>query len=89
MALNVLAADYEVVAHTRTRAVLDEVVDRGAAHRRARGGATSTDFVVTMLPDGEAVRDVVFGDTGVLKRARPGSRLIDKEHSPTPGPPAG
>src|SRR5690606_21261817 len=35
------------------------------------------DFVVTMLPAGQHVRDVYLGNDGVLARARPGAVFID------------
>ena len=78
MALNLVRAGWQVVAHTRDDAVLAEVVAAGAeAGADPRDVAARSDLVITMLPTSEVVAEVVGGSPGVLEGARPGSLVVD------------
>jgi 2-hydroxy-3-oxopropionate reductase len=78
MARNLLAAGYDVVAFTRTAAVLDELAEAGAERAGSPADAAArADVVITMLPTSAVVTDVVLGSEGVLAGAREGSLLID------------
>ena len=78
MALNLVRAGWQVVAHTRDDAVLAEVVAAGAeAGADPRDVAARSDVVITMLPTSEVVAEVVGGSPGVLEGARPGSLVVD------------
>ena len=78
MALNLVRAGWQVVAHTRDDAVLAEVVAAGAeAGADPRDVAARTDLVITMLTTSEVVAEVVGGSPGVLEGARPGSLVVD------------
>ena len=78
MARNLLRAGFEVVAFTRTTAVLDELAAEGAASASdSRDVAARSDIVITMLPTSVAVAEVVAGPGGILAGARTGSLVID------------
>ena len=78
MLRNLLKAGHSVVAYGRTPAKLDAVVADGAQR-----GASNSDvgarapIVITMLPDGPEVKEVVLGADGILAGAKPGSLIID------------
>ncbi len=78
MLRNLLKAGHTVVAYGRTPAKLDAAVADGAQR-----GASNADvgarapIVITMLPDGPEVEEVVLGAGGILSGAKPGSLIID------------
>jgi 2-hydroxy-3-oxopropionate reductase len=75
---NLLKAGHTVVAYGRTPAKLDACVKDGAER-----GASNSDvgarasIVVTMLPDGPEVEEVVLGADGILAGAKAGTLIID------------
>lgn len=75
---NLLKAGHSVVAYTRKASVLDACVadgaQRGASNQDVGARA---DIIVTMLPDGPQVEEVVLGPAGVLEGARPGAIIVD------------
>jgi len=78
MLKNLLKAGHTVVAYGRTAAKLDACVQDGAQ----RGASNSdvgarAEIVITMLPDGPEVEEVVLGEGGILAGAKPGTLLID------------
>lgn len=78
MALNLVRAGWQVVAHTRESTALAEVVAAGAeAGADPRDVGARSDVVITMLPTSEVVAEVVGGSEGVLEGARPGSLVVD------------
>ena len=78
MLRNLLKAGYTVVAYDRTGEKLDAAVADGAQR-----GASNADvgarvpIVITMLPDGPEVEEVVLGADGILSSAKAGSFIID------------
>ena len=78
MARNLLSAGHEVVVHGRRASRVQPLLEAGA-----RSAATSAevaagaDAVVTCLPDGPDVEQVVLGTDGVLAGAAPGLLVID------------
>ncbi len=78
MARNLMAAGYSLVVHNRSREVVDELSGEGAIPAGSpREVAAQVDTVITMLPDSPDVRDVVFGDDGLLSEMGQGKLLID------------
>lgn len=80
MVRNLVKAGYEIVIHNRSRGPVDELVAESKAITAAnspREVAEASDTVILMLPDSPDVRDVVFGENGVLSAVRPGFLLID------------
>ncbi|MGA3130923.1 MAG: 2-hydroxy-3-oxopropionate reductase [Terracidiphilus sp.] len=78
MLRNLLKAGHTVVAYGRTPAKLDAAVADGAERgvSNADVGAR-TSVVITMLPDGPEVKEVVLGANGILSGAKSGSLIID------------
>jgi 2-hydroxy-3-oxopropionate reductase len=78
MMKNLLKAGHTVVAYTRTSSVLDACVADGAARGASNKdvGARS-DMIITMLPDGPQVEEVVLGSGGILEGAKAGSMIVD------------
>jgi len=78
MLKNLLKAGHTVIAYGRTPSKLDASVADGAQR-----GASNADVgarapvVITMLPDGPEVEEVVLGADGILSGAKPGSLIID------------
>ena len=78
MARNLIAARHDLVAYSRTRADVDELVAEGAtAAATPRDVAQSSDVVITMLPDSPQVEEVLAGEDGVLHGARTGALVVD------------
>jgi 2-hydroxy-3-oxopropionate reductase len=78
MLRNLLKAGHTVVAYGRNAGKLDACVQDGAER-----GASNSDvgarasIVITMLPDGPEVEEVVLGANGILSGSKPGSLIID------------
>lgn len=62
MAKNLLKAGYEVWVNNRSQAPMDELVACGAHAASRQTLAESCDVLITMLPNGPQVREVVLGD---------------------------
>lgn len=78
MARNLLKRGYAVVAHSRTRQPVDEVVAAGAVAATSPAEiARQAKTVVTMLPDGPDVEQVLEGPDGVFPAMQPGTVIID------------
>ena len=80
MARNLVKAGYELVVHNRSRGAVDELVAESGAITAAGSAsevAGQVSIVITMLPDSPDVRNVVFGEQGLLEAMREGSLLID------------
>jgi 2-hydroxy-3-oxopropionate reductase len=78
MARNLLKRGYAVVAHSRSRPPVDELVAAGAVAASAPSDvARQVKIVITMLPDGPDVEQVLEGADGVFAAMRPGTILID------------
>ena len=75
---HLLDAGYRTTLHTRTREKAQPLLDRGAAWGGTpRDVAEASDIVFTMVGFPRDVRDVYFGDHGVLAAARPGTLFVD------------
>ncbi|HVU45367.1 MAG TPA: 2-hydroxy-3-oxopropionate reductase [Terracidiphilus sp.] len=75
---NLLKAGHTVIAYGRTAEKLDACVKDGAQ----RGASTSdvgtrAPIIITMLPDGAEVEEVVLGEDGILAGAKAGTLIID------------
>ena len=78
MAKNLLAAGHGLVVNNRSPEPVAELVALGAtAADTAREVAEQVELVLTMVPDGPQVLQVVCGDDGVLAGAHDGLTLID------------
>lgn len=78
IARNLLKAGFPVTVYNRSRPAVDELVAAGAqAAESPRGVAEVSDVVMTNLPDGPDVEQVVLGPRGILEGARPGMIHVD------------
>jgi 2-hydroxy-3-oxopropionate reductase len=80
MARNLAKAGYDLVVYNRSRDDVDVLLAEGDQFQAAespREVAERTRAVITMLPDSPDVRDVVFGDNGVLSTMETGHLLVD------------
>ena len=82
MATNLAKGGHEVFLFdadpSRASAVAAEI---GAAPLRHLREAAGAEIIVTMLPDGHAVRAVALGDDGIASVAKPGTIVIDMSSS--------
>jgi 2-hydroxy-3-oxopropionate reductase len=78
MMRNLLKAGHTVVAYTRSTAKLDAAVAAGAQRGASNADVGArTSIVITMLPDGPEVEEVVLGAGGILSGAKAGTLIID------------
>jgi 2-hydroxy-3-oxopropionate reductase len=78
MVQNLIKADHRLVVNNRSRAAVDEVVEKGAtgAETPAEVARQST-VIITMLPDTADVELVLTGENGVLSGIQKDSVVID------------
>ncbi len=78
MARNIARAGHDLLVFTRTQAVLDEFQQEGIGVGSSPADvANNSDIVITMLPNGEAVKQVLEGEHGVFTGIRTGSLIVD------------
>ena len=78
MAKNLLKAGHSLVVHSRSRPPVDDVVASGArAASSPAEVARQATIIITMLPDGPDVEQVLEGPDGVFSAMQRGSILID------------
>ena len=78
MARNIIEADHDLAVWNRTSGRDEALVEAGA--RRAQSpadAARDVRAVILMLADAEAVREVLFGEGGVVKGLPEGATVID------------
>ena len=78
MARNLMKAGHELVVFDVFKANVDLLVSEGAlAATSSREVAENCDTIITMVPNGPQVIEVVLGENGVLEGAKPGATVID------------
>lgn len=80
MARNLAKAGYSLVVHNRSADDVEALLAEGGAYEAAaspREVAERAKTVITMLPDSPEVREVVFGERGLLPAMGEGSLLVD------------
>lgn len=78
MVKNLLKAGHEVVAYDVVKDNVNNVVQAGAvAANSSKAVAEQCSFIITMLPNGPQVKEVVCGAGGVLEGAKSGTILVD------------
>ena len=75
MAKNLLKAGYEVWVNNRSQAPMDELEKSGAHAVTRQALAETCDVIITMLPNGPQVKEVMLGD--VINFMRAGQVFID------------
>jgi 2-hydroxy-3-oxopropionate reductase len=78
MAKNLLKAGYPVVAHSRSRGPVDDVVSAGATAATSPADvARQATRIITMVPDSPDVERVLDGPDGVFSAMQRGTIVID------------
>src|SRR5688572_1021761 len=78
MALNLLNRGYSLTVWARRREAMAPAMKSGAAGGESPADvAARSDIIVTMVTDTQAVEEVVLGERGIARGARPGSLVID------------
>ena len=78
MVRNLMRAGHQVIVYDIVPEFVEQMVSEGAmAANSSKEVAESCMYVITMLPNSPHVKEVVTGETGVLKGARQGTVLID------------
>ena len=75
MAKNLLKAGYELWVNNRSHGPMEELAACGAHAATRKELAENAEVIITMLPNGPQVREVILGD--VIKNMRPGQIFID------------
>src|SRR4051812_43326612 len=78
-AANLARAGYELTVFNRTRSKAEAwVAEHGGTTADSPAGVgAASDIVITMVVDGDQVRDVLLGDDGVASAAKPGTLCVD------------
>lgn len=78
MAKNLLKRGFKLVVHSRSRGPVDDLVSAGAAAASSSADvARQTDRIITMLPDGPDVEQVLAGGDGVFAAVQRGTIIAD------------
>ncbi len=75
MAKNLLKAGHELWVNNRSQGPMEELAACGAHAATRKELAENAEVIITMLPNGPQVREVILGD--VIKDMRPGQIFID------------
>jgi 3-hydroxyisobutyrate dehydrogenase len=78
MVRNLLKAGFAVRVWNRTASRMDELAADGAGPATSPGDvAFHSDIVITCVSDTPDVEEVILGESGVIRGARPGSLVVD------------
>ncbi|HZK83820.1 MAG TPA: NAD(P)-dependent oxidoreductase [Desulfosporosinus sp.] len=78
MAKNIIGAGYELFVNDVNEAAVQELVVAGAKRVQSpRELAHEVDVVITMLPNGAIVEQVLLGEQGIFVGVKPGFTIID------------
>jgi 2-hydroxy-3-oxopropionate reductase len=78
MAANLVGAGHDVVGYSRRRPPVGRLVAAGGRGAGSlREAVLDAEVVVTMLPDGPDVEEVVLGRDGIFANAKPGMLYLD------------
>ena len=78
MARNLLLSGHKVIGFDFAKVAMDaHIANGGEIAISAAEASAEADFVITMLPNGEAVKKAVLGSNGVAKELPKGSLFID------------
>ncbi|KHF31511.1 2-hydroxy-3-oxopropionate reductase [Paenibacillus sp. P1XP2] len=78
MASNLLKKGYEVTVYNRTPSKCEPLVAEGAAAAATpREAAAGRDVVITMVSNDDSIREVFYGEDGILRSLEAGVTVID------------
>jgi len=82
MALRLIGSGFDVTCHDRVAALQEPLIKARATGAKTLGEAVrGADAVITMLPDGKAVREAMLAEQGAARMMAKGSLLIDMSSS--------
>ena len=78
MALNLIKAGHDLLVYGRRFDTLEPLLVAGALGKGTPAEvAAGADITITMLPDTRAVEEVILGERGAIKGAKPGAIMVD------------
>lgn len=77
MAKNLIRAGYELVVTDLKAEAVEEVVNLGAEKGSYEEIGTKAEVVIIMVPNGEILKDILFGTEGLAAALRPGTIVCD------------
>ncbi len=77
MAFNMLKNGADLLVSDLDKAAVNEAVSRGAQEADYAAIGRQCEIIITMLPNGAIVQDVLFGKDGVAGTIRPGTLVCD------------
>lgn len=78
MARNLMKAGYELVVYNRSKGCMEELQEKGAQIALSPADvAEKSNIIILMLPNSPEVKEVMLEKNGVLKKAKPGTIVID------------
>lgn len=77
MAKNMIKAGCELMVYDINREAVDELVSVGAVSGNPTEIGNDCSMIFTILPNGQIVKDVLFGENGVAKGISAGSTVVD------------
>jgi 2-hydroxy-3-oxopropionate reductase len=78
MALNLIKAGHDLLVYGRRFDTLEPLLVAGALGKGTPAEvAAGAHITITMLPDTRAVEEVILGERGTIKGAKPGSVMVD------------
>ncbi|REE67251.1 3-hydroxyisobutyrate dehydrogenase-like beta-hydroxyacid dehydrogenase [Paenibacillus taihuensis] len=85
MAANLIRKGYSVTVYNRTPGKADKLIELGADTASSPADvARNSDLIITMISNDDSIREVYYGENGLLGSMMPGSIVIDSSTiSPT------
>ncbi|OBZ11555.1 3-hydroxyisobutyrate dehydrogenase [Bacillus sp. FJAT-27264] len=78
MASNLLRGGFQVTVYNRTASKCTPLVEEGAqAAATPRAAAEGKDVIITMISNDDSIREVYYGEEGILGTLKPGTVVID------------
>jgi len=78
MASNLLRGGFQVTVYNRTSSKCEPLVQEGAQTTPTpRAAAEGKDVIITMISNDDSIREVFYGEDGVLSALKPGAVVID------------
>jgi 3-hydroxyisobutyrate dehydrogenase len=78
MASNLLRGGFQVTVYNRTASKCEPLVQEGAQTAPTpRAAAEGKDVIITMISNDDSIREVFYGEDGILGALKPGAVIID------------
>lgn len=78
MSLNLIKAGHNLTVYDINKEAVEKLVSLGAKGATSpKEVAENSDIIFTMLPNSQHVKEVILGETGIIKSAKKGTVIID------------